>query len=50
MIGSGKYTVASWDMKAHAKTNTQLISLHDWFESEVSRLHRAHEIRVEVYV
>ena len=50
MIASGKYTAASWDMKASAKTNPQLISLQDWFENEVNRLHRAHEIRVEVYV
>jgi len=65
LIKAGKYTAQGWDLKAKkmkelalqvgkpeaakGATIPQLVSLQHWFEQEVDRMQRAHEIRVEVY-
>jgi len=65
LIKAGKYTAQGWDLKVKrmkelalqvgkpeagkGSTIPQLVALQHWFEQEVDRIQRAHEIRVEVY-
>ena len=65
LIASGRYTPHSWDLKVkrmrelalqvgkpeagRGSSIPQLVAVQHWFEQEVDRMQRAHEIRVEVY-